>query len=150
MLLTRISNRQYGGIEQISLATIVQEILSDLSEIYENRSLQVSYQEEGEFILSINEDLACILITNLLKNAFIHTPERGEIKVYIGSGILRIENSGDKPLDLAYISGRFHRAGNTPEESTGLGLSIVQAICEAFRLHLSYAYTYRHLFELKK
>lgn len=45
LLLTRISNRQHGEIKQISLAMIVQEILSGLSEIYENRSLQISYRE---------------------------------------------------------------------------------------------------------
>ncbi|MCD8262462.1 MAG: ATP-binding protein [Bacteroides sp.] len=67
----------------------------------------------------------------------------------MGPDVLRIENSEDTPLDMTYLSGRFHRAGNIPEESTGLGFSIVQAICEAFRLHLSYTYTSRHLFELK-
>lgn len=92
-----------------------------------------------------NEDRLEQVLTNLLDNAFRHTPggKRIEIKavqvIHRGKHELQVEikdeGAGIPPDDLPYIFERFYKAdkARVREESggTGLGLAIVKNIIEA-------------------
>ena len=48
----------------------------------------------------MNESLATTLITNLIKNAYVHNYEKGDIGITISRRMLTIANTGiDKTLD---------------------------------------------------
>lgn len=79
-------------------------------------------------------------MSNLLKNAFVHGDAGGEIVVTLSPHGLRVENSGAAgPLDAAHLFERFYQ-GTKKEGSTGLGLSIAEAICRLSGLRIEYAY----------
>ena len=77
-------------------------------------------------VADMDEQLANVLMTNLVKNAFVHNIEGGEINITSDSSHIRIENTGQPDrLDSDKIFERFyHSAGK--KSSTGLGLAIVK------------------------
>ena len=95
----------------------------------------------------MNETLAAILMTNLLKNAFVHTLARGNIRILIDNRQLEISNSAeDGALDREQIFNRFYQ-GSKKEHSTGLGLAIVATICRIYTYQIDYTYKEnRHCF----
>ena len=78
----------------------------------------------------MNEMLATTLVTNLLKNAFVHNTDGGRIVVTFAADRFTIGNTGvDTPLDATRIFEPFYK-GSKQEGSTGLGLSIADGICK--------------------
>ena len=52
----------------------------------------------------MNESLAIALLTNLLKNAFVHNVDEGHIRIIITKHSITFRNSGEKqPLDETHI-----------------------------------------------
>ena len=86
----------------------------------------------------MNDVLASTLITNLLKNAFVHNVQGGAVEVTVTDGVLVVANSGAEPLDAERIFERFYHKGNP--DSTGLGLSLVSSICRYYNMSLEYEY----------
>ena len=98
----------------------------------------------------MNESLANILITNLLKNAMIHTPNEGSITIRIQSTGITFTNSTDgSSLDQSRLFTRFYQADNKKSDSTGLGLAIVQSIVHLYHFHISYSFDGKHRFDLQ-
>ena len=99
----------------------------------------------------MNESLAVALITNLLKNAFVHNVDGGHIRIEITGHSMTFRNSGaGRPLDATHIFERFYQ-GNKKEGSTGLGLAIADSICKLQHLTLRYYFEKdEHCFELRK
>ena len=98
----------------------------------------------------INDTLAVVLMTNLLKNAFVHNINNGKILIEINSASIRLGNTGtDVMLDEKRIFDRFYQGSTKKEGSTGLGLAIVDAICRQGGLQIRYHFTQgMHWFEL--
>lgn len=80
------------------------------------------------------------VIVNLLDNAIKYTPQKGLIKLSVHAvnrdAVLEVEDNGVgiSPHALPHVFDRFYRADQTSpadSKSTGLGLSIVKAICIA-------------------
>ena len=87
----------------------------------------------------MNESLTSVLITNLLRNAYLHSAAGAAVEVSLGQRRLVVKNEGAEPLDAARIFERFYQ-GSKREGSTGLGLALVRAVCEAYGLRLTYQY----------
>jgi heavy metal sensor kinase len=80
------------------------------------------------------------VIVNLLDNAIKYTPANGKVQVNVhgvnGHAVLEVQDSGIgiAPEALPHVFERFYRVDKTRpanDESAGLGLSIVKAICTA-------------------
>ena len=151
LLLTKIENRQFTDIRQIELNEIIKRYIDDYREIYEYKRIDIHIEEKDIMTVSMNESLAVVLITNLLKNAYVHTNNKGRIHIYLYSKSLTICNTGaDKELDKEHIFERFYQ-GKKKEGSTGLGLAIAESICRLYGLHIRYYYEKgEHCFEIKK
>lgn len=88
----------------------------------------------------MNPSLAASVVNNLLKNACVHGGEGGEVEVTLTRRSLWVANTATGgPLDGEHIFERFYQ-GTKKEGSTGLGLSIVDAVCRLYGLHCSYAF----------
>ena len=86
----------------------------------------------------MHEALASALVSNLLKNAFVHNTENGKIMIDITESQLSISNtSDDNPLNDKQIFERFYQ-GHKKKGSSGLGLSIVDAICKMYQIAIQY------------
>ena len=84
----------------------------------------------------MDESLATTLVTNLIKNAFLHTADGGSISIAIHQGAMTISNSGEEALDVTRLFDRFYTSGKSG--STGLGLALVKSIAEFYRFKLEY------------
>lgn len=150
LLLSRINNGQYPDTTEVNINALARDLLSDLMDIYEYKNIHLSVHEEGECMAIMDESLAQVLISNLLKNALVHTPEGGDMKVFIDKNSFSVTNSGSKALDPEKIFRRFYRADMDKKESNGLGLAIVQSIAKLYGMSISYSYfNESHIFLLK-
>ena len=120
---------------------LVRRTAEDMEEIYAYRSMRFALVDEGSLTL------AGSVVANLLKNAFVHGDEGGEVTVRVAPRRFTVCNSGaGGPLDAGRIFDRFYQ-GTKKEGSTGLGLAVVDAVCRLYGLKVSYSYKEgRHCF----
>ena len=140
LLLSKIDNNQFGEETHVVMNDVLKHFLEDYKDVYEYRNIDVDMTEEGQFEVDMNEMLATMLVTNLLKNAFVHNADGGKIKVSFSSDAMEFSNTGDDaPLDPQRIFDRFYQ-GKKREGSTGLGLAIAHSICQQSGLQIKYEY----------
>ena len=141
LLLSKIDNSQFAESKEISLNEVLHRYSDDYREVYHYRGITLDIQEKATFRVQMNETLAVVLVTNLLKNAFVHNIDKGVIRVEITSSSIRFGNTGaDVALDDKRIFERFYQGSRKREGSTGLGLAIVHAICRQCRLQVRYRF----------
>ena len=141
LLLSKIDNSQFSDAREISFNEVLHRYADDYQEVYHHRGIAFEVQEHGIFRVMMNETLAVVLVTNLLKNAFVHNIDKGVIRIEITSSSIRFGNTGiSEPLDEKRIFERFYQGGKKKEGSTGLGLAIVHAICRQCRLQVRYRF----------
>lgn len=140
LFLSRIDNGQFTDSRPVAINNIIKQLLDDYEEIFSHYKVRISLEEQSRLTITMNETLAEALVSNLLKNAFIHNRQEGLVSVTIRTNSLTITNTGqDEPLDSEHIFERFYQ-GSKKKESTGLGLAIADAICRQYALHISYHY----------
>lgn len=140
LLLSKIENEQFADVRPVCFNHIVRRYLDDYCEVYEYRDIAVSVREEARLTFVLNETLAVTLVTNLLKNAFVHNTDGGRLVITLTADTFCISNTGVRhPLDRTKIFERFYK-GSKQEGSTGLGLSIVAGICKLSGLEVHYEY----------
>lgn len=149
LLLSKIDGAQFSEKVPVDIGVLSDRFLPDYINAYAHRNIHVQVQREGQCIIHMDESLAIALLTNLLKNAFVHATEGDTLLLNITEKGFTVENTAHEgPLDSTLIFNRFyHTAKNT--QSTGLGLSIVQSICNLYGLTVTYRYQNgRHVFEV--
>ena len=151
LLLSKIDNSQFVETSEVCINEVLHRYVDDYCEVYDYRGIRLTVEEKGEFRIRMNETLAVVLVTNLLKNAFVHNIDKGEIRILITSSGIRFGNTGSgEPLDGKRIFERFYQ-GKKKEGSTGLGLAIVDAVCRQYQLRVSYsAVDGMHCFEVSR
>lgn len=149
LLLSKIENGQFADTTRVEVNTLLKQYLADYEEVYEYRNITVETHEKGTFVLVMNETLAVVLLTNLLKNAFVHNVDGGRIRIVITPQGITFCNTGrEEPLDAQRIFERFYQ-GKKKEGSTGLGLAIADTICKMQAVKLHYYYKEgEHCFEI--
>lgn len=140
LLLFKIDNNQFIEETSVSFRQLVEKYLEDYKEVYMHKHIQVTCQVVSDFTVQMNDILANMLITNLLKNAFVHNVESGMLRIEIQKEYFSIQNSGvSTPLDSVKIFQRFYQQQKN-EGNTGLGLAIADAVCKHSALALEYIY----------
>ncbi len=139
LLLTKIDNGQFPESVTVNISQIVHESIEQYKEIYEGRNIECSEDILEYFAVNMNESLATTLISNLIKNSFIHTKEGGSIHYVLKNNSFVVANEGLEPLDSEHIFDRFYQ-GNKSAGSLGLGLALVKAICRYYNFNLSYRF----------
>ncbi len=149
LLLSRIENRQFPSTVRLSLNNIIEVLLENFQEMYEYKQLDVRYEKKQELKVVMNESLATTLITNLLKNAFVHNLSKGEIEIITTVDTFIIKNSSNgKPLEVETLFDRYETQG-VHIESTGLGLAIVKSITSLYDINVEYSFKeLQHQFKL--
>ncbi|MBP3613239.1 MAG: HAMP domain-containing histidine kinase [Bacteroidaceae bacterium] len=138
LLLTKIDNGQFPELADVDIAALVRGELEIYTDLYSHRSITASATIADCCIVRMNDSLANTLITNLLKNAFVHSADGAQVTVTLTTDKLIVANSGDEPLDETQIFERFYHSGKS--SSTGLGLSLVNSICRYYGFEKAYSY----------
>jgi signal transduction histidine kinase len=140
LLLSKIDNHQYSETSKVCLNDILHSLIPDFEEVYAFKEVSLSLEENARLCADMNEVLATVLMTNLLKNAFVHNVEDGSIRITINRDSICFSNTGTLvALDEKRVFERFYQ-GNKKEGSTGLGLAIANAVCRQFKLELKYVF----------
>jgi signal transduction histidine kinase len=150
LFLSKIDNHQFKEEAEIEINQVVNQALENLSEIFESMKVGVSVAENQRITAKMDPTLASSLVTNLLKNAFIHNLQGGNITITLSDNTLIIGNTGKiEVLDPETVFKTFYRKGEN-SNSTGLGLAIAKAICSEYGFEIRYQFIEnQHTFSVK-
>lgn len=138
LLLVKIENRLNDEKELINLRALLEELLTQFEEIFQDKQLKLVCTINDASIYA-NRYLAEILLNNLLSNAIRHNYRGGEINIVLTAESLSIGNTGEgDALHEEKIFNRFHKSSGS--EGSGLGLTISRQICENFGFLLNYRF----------
>jgi signal transduction histidine kinase len=108
-----------------------------------------SIEVRESFVCRINEQVASVLVGNLVKNAFVHSVPGDEINISVSADGFSVRNHGEAPLDKERVFHRFYLPGGRREGSTGLGLALAYSVCERSGLSLTYDFQEnQHIFSV--
>ena len=144
LLLSRIENDQFPPTDEVDMTSILRDAFEMNEEIYSHKSVKASMDVRKGFVCMINEQVASVLVGNLVKNAFVHSASGAEIKVSVSADGFSVRNPGDAPLDRSRVFHRFYLPGGRREGSTGLGLALAYTVCEHSGLSLTYDFKDNH------
>lgn len=141
LLLSKIDNRQFTDRTRVVWSEIVASILPYFDEQAEKYRLQIELAIEPEAHVHTNPVLADILVSNLLKNAFVHNLPDGFVHIRTNGRSLVVENTGEAP-DIAphFLFERFRKVSKH-KQTLGLGLAIVKSIVDVNGWQVAYDYT---------
>ncbi len=140
LLLSKIENNQFPDKETIYVSTLLQQVVNDFQNHYEERfpPLKIVLQEGVTIVAS--PLLIEILFSNLVKNAVEHNQPGGSITIELNGNTLSINNTGATPEgDTNELFERFKK-GSYQSKSTGLGLALVKEICTLYNYRIRYDY----------
>lgn len=137
-LLSRIENKEYSEKETINCSDELVKVIENFNELIQLKGIHLESTIARDVFLENDPTLIRILLNNLLQNAVRHNHEGGKVKIELDKHRLRIMNTGAKlDLPVEQLFERFKKGVQT-EKNTGLGLSIVQKICELSQYQINY------------
>ena len=140
ILLAKIENRQFPDSKPVNPAIMINDQLESLEDLIHSKKIKVIKKLDDQIAIQMNPYLTEILLVNLIKNAIRHNITGGELIVELSNSRLRIANSGPPlKMDPEMLFKRFQKSSQSPE-SLGLGLAIVQKICDMYGFKVGYSY----------
>jgi signal transduction histidine kinase len=140
ILMAKIENRQFPESKPVHLASIVNTQLENLEDLILSRNINLQMNLDEQMTLQMNPFLAEILLVNLIKNAVRHNIQGGDLNLELTKTAFQISNSGvPLKIDPELLFKRFYKSSSSPE-SLGLGLAIVQKICQMYGFRIEYNY----------
>ncbi|OSZ79971.1 two-component sensor histidine kinase [Chitinophagaceae bacterium IBVUCB2] len=148
LLLSKIENKQFSDVKRVNINQLVKKVVADFEDQSVYNNISITIDEKDNCLQHMNEDLAVIMIINLVKNAIQHNLPGGMIHITITNHSLSVENSGKgTALDTEKIFNRFH-SEEPSQVSTGLGLAIVKAITVLYNFKSSYHFNQKHIISI--
>lgn len=129
LLLSKIENEQFFETERVSISPLITELLSIFEDQQELRQINVHTSLDENACIIGNRTLIDLLLSNLIKNAFVHNYSEGIIMLDFTGNCLTVSNTSDAPpIPPEKMFQRFYKNTHR-KESWGLGLAIVNKIC---------------------
>ncbi|GAB4019180.1 sensor histidine kinase [Spirosoma koreense] len=140
LLLAKIDNQQFSKHESVNIGELVTRLLDNYTDFAAHRGFTITRLINEDTYRLLNRQLAEVLFSNLIKNAFRHGDANSSVFVQVSSTRFMITNEGDPlPFPEDQIFGRFVRNQALPQ-STGLGLALVKEIAEQYGMRVHYTY----------
>lgn len=151
LMLSKIENSQFNKTSGVDFNAMIAKLVQNYEDFIDFKKVEVNIIEKGYFIADFNQDLADILLSNLLKNAVKYNHKDGTLNIMIENDRITFQNSGSSAaLDKSRIFNRFYKQGSD-HTSTGLGLSIIKTIIKQYPgWDISYEFDGMHYFILTK
>ena len=138
LLLSKIDSGHFLDRSPVDIVVIIENELEVYKEIYADKDIRCSVKMPRYFVVEMDEMLATTMVSNLLKNAFVHSHSGGTVEIVISHGVLSVSNNGDEALDESRLFDRFYTSGKSG--STGLGLALVKSISDYYDFALNYGF----------
>lgn len=148
LMLSKIENRQYAEEDVINFNELLEQLVLDYEDLADYKTITINIESRAPLLFKMNKGLALTLVSNLLKNAILHNHIEGIVTIIIDDTSVTINNTGsNKALETGSIFKRFYRDSNN-EQSTGLGLSIVNSIITNYGITIVYSFHDMHSFKI--
>jgi signal transduction histidine kinase len=131
MLLLAREN-SLSGDPACAMAEVVEEAMADCRPWLQGRPIQVIFDIRDRPIVAVERSLAYVVISNLLRNACVHTRE-GSITIRLLSDRLEIIDTGIGIPEHRFPEIFSRHVKGEESAGSGLGLSIVARITEMIR-----------------
>ncbi|MEK1905631.1 MAG: HAMP domain-containing sensor histidine kinase [Pseudomonas sp.] len=137
LLLARTNNDEILVTPQASLVEVADDLVALWRDAAQAKGLEFRYQRGESGAVRYNAILLRSVLGNLLRNA-LHYTENGHIQLQVGAQGFVVEDSGvgipEEEREAMFQP--FVRGGSARGEGLGLGLSLVQRICEGQGWHV--------------
>ena len=148
LLLSKIDSGHFLDKGNVDIVSVVENELEVYREIFADKEIYCNVKTPKSLLVQMDEMLATTMVSNLIKNAFVHSPAGGTIDITISRGELTVANNGDGALDGTRLFDRFYTSGKSG--STGLGLALVKSIAGYYNWGVEYGFSGRmHSFIIK-
>ncbi|PTN12436.1 HAMP domain-containing sensor histidine kinase [Nitrosomonas aestuarii] len=143
LVLAQISNKSVKYIDAVcDMNAIVQKVIDQQRIWLNDKPVKVIIEEKEPLKVSAQPGILSVLVANLVRNAFRYT-ERGTITISLTANQLIVTDTGrgiDDATQAQIFKGYVkHSSGNA--NRIGLGLAIVQRICERYEWTVSFEST---------
>ena len=137
--ILHLSERENGefkySFEEVNISKIINSVITELRYFIDEKDLRLEEDIDKNIFIIADEKLIKKVITNVMKNAIIHSPNKERIIIRLTSYELTVENTGVTiPKEqLGEIFNAFYRVDksrNRKTGGTGLGLYIVKTILD--------------------
>jgi signal transduction histidine kinase len=139
-LLTKIENNEFTDLQEINLTKSISNTLFDFQELLDLKGIKIESELEDDVVVKSDPILIQVLIGNLFQNAVRHNAIGGKIFVGLTSSDLTISNTGKKLQTRSDLLFKRFKKDNQSSETIGLGLAIVQKVCEINGYGINYQY----------
>lgn len=148
LLMAKIENDLIKDEENIDMRMLIGQKIRHFNELILSNAISIEVELEPREV-SMNKQLADILLNNLISNAIRHNITAGVITIQLKHNGLSISNTGTKiALDPHRSFERFYKSISS--EGSGLGLAISTQICNLYGFKLSYRYrSDKHIFHIE-
>lgn len=138
ILLAKLEHFEKNDSQRINFSEQLHERLQYFEDLFEIQNLTLTKDIQEEVYLNFDENLATIVINNLINNAKRHNVKNGKISVTLTESTLQITNTGNPPtIPTEELFKRFKR-GNPNQNSIGIGLALVKKILEIYNADITY------------
>ena len=145
LLLSKIDSGHFLNKGDVDMVSVVEGELEVYKDIFSDKEIVCNMKSAERLVVQMDEMLATTMASNLIKNAFVHSPAGGTVDITLSAGRLTVSNSGDEALDETRLFDRFYTSGKSG--STGLGLALVKSIAGYYNFKVEYAFKNgRHCF----
>lgn len=139
LLLAKIDNHQFDNSETILFDRMLIQSIDILEEHFKQKNITVENNIIQNVKVNGNSSLTEIMINNLIINAIRHTNSGGTISIRLSNSVFEVSNSGTQSLDETLLFKRFSKL-SADSSGSGLGLSIIQEICNFHHWTISYRF----------
>ena len=151
LLMSKIENGQFPDIVNVNLGGLLSEAVVLFDEIYSSRKMTSRIVGGRMPVIDMNEQLADMMVNNLVKNAYAYGTPGTEILITMTENGFTISDEGSAALPSAGMFDPFYQPEGRREGSTGLGLALIAAVCASSSLVISYTFEEgRHFFNICK
>lgn len=123
--------------ERIVMKEAIKERLEYFKLFFEQKKIALSVNLQGESEIFASKSKINKMLDNLISNAIKYNKKGGSISVSLNERTLSIKDSGCG-IDEANLKKIFERYArfNNDQGGFGIGLSLVQAICKEYKIHI--------------
>lgn len=142
LILAQINDESPKYYDSCNMEEIVHKVIEQQRVWLGIKPVEVQVAQNGQLNVSAPPGILSVLVANLVRNSFRHT-ERGLVTVSLATNQLTVKDTGvgiDKLTQAQIFKG--YVKGNTGDTNRlGLGLAIVQRICERYGWTVSFEST---------
>ncbi|GJM08464.1 MAG: two-component sensor histidine kinase [Lysobacteraceae bacterium] len=132
--------RDHPESEHSTIGELVDNVVDSMRPQLGNKSVDVRVDIEQDYKVDAPDAVIAVALGNLIGNAFKYTPA-GEVVITVSASQVRVADSGPgiESSELGKVFARHYRGSSASGKGAGLGLAIVQRLCDLYGWHVDVA-----------